>query len=82
LCVDEKTSMQANERKHETQRPLPGRSGRYEFEYIRHGTQALLASFDIRTGYVLAHCGDTRKARDLIALITTASVINGPREWC
>lgn len=66
LCVDEKTGMQANERKHETQRPLPGRSGRYEFEYIRHGTQSLLASFDIRTGQVLARCGDTRKAQDLM----------------
>ena len=69
LCVDEKTSMQANERKHETQRPLPGRNRRYEFEYIRHGTQALLASFDIRTGHVLAHCGDTRKAKDLVAFM-------------
>lgn len=69
LCVDEKTGMQANERRYETQRPLPGRRGRYEFEYIRHGTQALLASFDIHTGHVLARCGATRKAEDLMAFM-------------
>ncbi len=73
LCVDEKTGMQANERKYETQRRLAGRSGRYEFEYIRHGTQSLLASFDIRSGYVLAHCGATRKADDLMAFMESVA---------
>lgn len=69
LCVDEKTGMQANERKYATQRPIPGRPGRYEFEYIRHGTQSLLAAFEIRTGKVLAHCGPTRTAQDLRAFL-------------
>lgn len=73
LCIDEKTGMQANERKYETRRPLPGRSGRYEFEYIRHGTQSLLASFDIRTGHVLARCGATRKAEDLMAFMESVA---------
>jgi len=69
LCIDEKTGIQANERKYETQRPLPGRSGRYEFEYIRHGTQSLIAAFNIRNGHVLARCGATRTAADLVAFM-------------
>jgi len=65
LCIDEKTGMQALERRHETRRAVPGRPGRYEHEYIRHGTQSLLAAFNIRTGRVTARCGPTRTAEDL-----------------
>jgi transposase len=66
LCVDEKTGMQAIERKHATKRPIPGRPGRYEYEYIRHGTQSLIAAFDIQTGEVTARCGSRRRADDLL----------------
>jgi transposase len=69
LCIDEKTGMQAIERKYATQSPKPGRPGRYEAEYIRHGTQSLLASFDIKTGHVVPRCGPTRTAEDLLALL-------------
>ncbi|WP_324669939.1 IS630 family transposase [Geochorda subterranea] len=69
LCIDEKTGMQALERKHETRRAIPGRPGRCEYEYIRHGTQSLLAAFDIRTGRVTARCGPTRTAEDLVSLL-------------
>lgn len=69
LCVDEKTGMQAIERKHATKRAVPGRPGRYEYEYIRHGTQSLLAAFNIRNGKVTARCGPTRTADDLFELM-------------
>jgi transposase len=68
-CVDEKTGMQANEKKYETRLPRVGKAGRVEYEYIRHGTQALLASFDVKTGEVVAACGDHRKAEDLLAFM-------------
>lgn len=74
LCIDEKTGMQATERKHETQRPIPGRAGRYEYEYIRHGTQSLLASFDISTGRVVASCGSTRTAEDLLSFMEQVAI--------
>lgn len=74
LCVDEKTGMQATERKYLTQRPKPGRPGRYEYEYIRHGTQSLLASFDIIKGRVVARCGSTRTADDLLAFMEQVAV--------
>ena len=65
LCVDEKTCIQALERRHIGRRPAPGRSGRREFEYVRHGTRALIAAFDIRTGRVFGQCRKRRTAEDL-----------------
>ena len=65
LCVDEKTGMQALGRKHPTKRPKPGAPGRREYEYIRNGTQALIAAFDVRTGKVFGQCRDRRTAADL-----------------
>ena len=69
LCVDEKTSIQALERKYPTKQPAPGKAGRYEFEYIRHGTRNLFAAFDIRTGRVHSQCRARRKAKDLVAFM-------------
>lgn len=66
VCIDEKTGMQALERKAATQPARPGRAGRYEYEYIRHGTLSLLAAFEITTGQVTARCRSNRKAEDLL----------------
>jgi len=69
LSIDEKTGMQAIERKYETEPARPGRLARQEFEYIRHGTQSLITAFNIKTGEVDAYCGDTRKGNDLEAFM-------------
>lgn len=66
ISVDEKTGVQATERKYETQMPKPGKPGKYEYEYIRHGTQTLIAGFNIINGNVTAMAGKTRKAEDLL----------------
>lgn len=47
----------------------PGRLRRQEFEYIRHGTQALITALDVHTGRVLARCGDRRTQDDLVAFM-------------
>lgn len=73
LCIDEKTGMQATERKNETVMPKPGSAGKYESEYIRHGTQSLITSFDIKTGRVIATCGDSRTAEDLLSFMEMVS---------
>jgi transposase len=54
LSVDEKTSVQAKERKHNDQPPRPGRRRRREWEYIRHGTASLFAALDVHSGEVVA----------------------------
>lgn len=69
LSIDEKTGMQAIERKHLDRPPSPGRPRRQEFEYKRHGTQALIAALDVHSGQTLAACGDTRTQADLLAFM-------------
>lgn len=69
LSIDEKTGIQAIERKHPGHAPAPGRLRRREFEYIRHGTQALIAALDVHTGQVLADCRERRTQDDLVAFM-------------
>ena len=69
LCVDEKTCIQALERKRVTQPAVPGRAGRREFEYIRHGTRSLIAAFEVGTGKVFGQCRKRRTAKDLAAFM-------------
>lgn len=48
----------------------PGKRERREFEYIRHGTQTLIASFDLATGQVVeASVGDPRTEMDYLSHI-------------
>lgn len=61
------TGIQALERKAEDQPMRPGKVQYREFEYIRHGTQTLLSSFDVVSGQVIrAGVGDTRKENDYL----------------
>lgn len=73
ICVDEKTGMQATEKKYETTAAAPGVPVREEYEYIRHGTQTLIAGFDIRTGQVYSVCQKTRTADDLLDFMENLS---------
>ncbi len=50
ICVDEKTSIQALERRYRDLPMGPGQVVRREFEYIRHGTLCLMGAFDVRSG--------------------------------
>jgi putative transposase len=55
------TGIQALERK-STDKPLrPGKRERREFEYIRHGTQTLIASFDVAQGRIVEATVDDRR---------------------
>ena len=59
------TGIQAIERKEKGLPLRPGKVKRREFEYIRHGTQALIANFDVVTGRVLSPtCGNSRNEQD------------------
>ena len=57
--------IQALERKMPDVPMKPGRCVKHEFEYIRHGTQTLIASFNVATGVIaLATVEDTRTEKD------------------
>ena len=65
VSTDEKTGIQALERKHPTKPTRPGLIQQREFEYIRHGTQALIASFSVAIGKIIASSvGPTRTEDD------------------
>jgi transposase len=61
VCVDEKTGMQALERKEKTLPMKPGLPESREHEYIRHGTQCLTANFEVATGKIIAPTIETTR---------------------
>jgi transposase len=68
MSTDEKTGIQALERKNPTLPMRPGLVERREFEYLRHGTQALIANFEVATGKIVApSLGPTRTEADFVA---------------
>jgi transposase len=73
LSIDEKTGMQALERRFPDRPPAPGRRRRREFEYKRHGTQSLLCAFEVHRGRVVAACGATRTGADLVQFMETVA---------
>ena len=50
FCVDEKTAIQALDRRDRVLPLSPGRVERHGFEYKRHGTLSLYAALNVRTG--------------------------------
>lgn len=62
------TGIQAKERQEPDLAMRPGKRERQEFEYTRHGTQTLIASFDVVSGQVVkASVGDTRTEADYLS---------------
>jgi transposase len=67
MSTDEMTGIQANERKHPTLPLGPGRVERREFEYIRHGTQSLIANWDVAEGRIIEPTiSETRTEEDFV----------------
>jgi transposase len=67
ISIDEMTGIQATERKEKDLPMRPGKVQLREFEYIRHGTQSLIANFDIASGKVIEPtCGDSRTEEDFV----------------
>ena len=64
VSIDEMTGIQALERAAPSLPMGPGFVERREYEYIRHGTQTLIAAFDIATGKVLGEIGARRTEED------------------
>jgi transposase len=69
VSIDEMTGIQALERAAPSLLVKPGHVARREFEYIRHGTKALIAAFDVTTGKVRGTIGDTRTEADFVAFL-------------
>jgi len=82
LSTDEMTGIQALERKHPTLPMRPGLIERREFEYIRHGTQSLIANFEVAIGQVITpSIGQTRTEADFAAHIAQTIATDPLAEW-
>jgi transposase len=78
FCVDEKTSIQALDRKDPVLPLSPGRAERHGFEYFRHGTLSLYAAFDTKTGEVLGKTAVRHTSAEFVAFLADI-VVNQPR---
>jgi transposase len=82
VSTDEKTGIQALERKHPTKPLKPGWIERREFEYIRHGTQCLIVNFNVATGQILTpSIGPTRTEVDFVKHIEQTIDTNPDGAW-
>ncbi len=82
LSTDEKTGIQALERKYPTRPVNTGYVEQREFEYIRHGTQALIANFEVATGRIVTpSIGPTRTELDFVTHIEQTIATDPHTEW-
>lgn len=82
VSVDEKTGIQAKERIHPTRPMKSGQIEAIEFEYKRHGTQALIANFEVATGQVICpSIGDRRTEEDLAAHLKATIETEPQGQW-
>ena len=82
VSTDEMTGIQALERAHPTHLMRPGQVERREFEYIRHGTQTLIANFEVASGQIIApSLGPTRTEADFVAHIAQTIALDPQAKW-
>lgn len=78
FSVDEKTAIQALDRKDPVLPLSPGRAERHGFEYFRHGTLSLYAAFNTKTGEVIGKTATRHTSAEFVAFLADI-VANQPR---
>lgn len=82
VSTDEKSGIQALERLHPPLALRPGKIERQEFEYARHGTQCLIANFEVASGQVVApSIGPTRTEADFAAHVAQTIATDPEAAW-
>ena len=82
MSTDEMTGIQALERIFPTLPTGPGLVERRKFEYVRHGTQSLIANFDVATGQIVSpSLGDTRTEYDFTQHIKQTIDTDSTAAW-
>jgi hypothetical protein len=69
ICLDEKTSIQALERRYPDLPMQPGVHVRREVEYIRHGTLCLMGAYDVRRGKLFGFTCPTHDGPTFVQLL-------------
>ena len=71
LSVDEKTSIQALGRKHPPEPMRPGKPERIDHEYVRHGTQSLIAALLVHKGDVIGKLYERHRHQEFLDFLAT-----------
>lgn len=71
FCLDEKTAIQALDRRDPILPLSPGRAERHGFEYVRHGTLSLYAALNTDTGEVIGKTADRHTSAEFVAFLST-----------
>ena len=69
FCVDEKTAIQALDRRDPVLPLSPGRAERHGFEYVRHGTLSLYAALEVGTGHVEGRTAARHTSTEFVAFL-------------
>jgi transposase len=69
FCVDEKTCIQALDRRDPVLPLSPGRAERHGFKYVRHGTLSLYAALEVATGRVHGQPTERHTSLDFLAFM-------------
>jgi transposase len=69
ISTDEKSQLQILSRCHPGLPPAPGRPGRTEFEYERHGTVAYMAAYDVHRARLMGRVEPTTGIAPFTALV-------------
>lgn len=78
FSVDEKTAIQALDRKDPVLPLSPGRAARHGFEYVRHGTLSLYAALNTKSGKVYGKTAARHTSEAFVAFLS-ALVAQQPR---
>ena len=70
FSVDEKSSIEALDRKDPVLPLSPGRAERHGFEDFRHGTLSLYTAFNTKTGEVLGKTSERHTSAEFVAFLT------------
>jgi transposase len=79
FCVDEKTAIQALDRKDRMLPLSPGRAESHGFEYKRNGTLSLFAALNTATGEVLGKTAARHTSEQFVAFLADIVASQNPR---
>lgn len=69
LSMDEKSGIQALDRRQPLIPMYPGQAERGNFDYLRHGTTSLFAALDVATGNVLGKLSRRHRSREFLEFL-------------
>src|SRR6185295_171617 len=80
FSVDEKTAIQALDRKDPVLPLSPGRVERHGFEYFRHGTLSLYAAFNTKTGEVIGKTAERHTSSEFVGFLGEVVELCKPKQ--